>query len=58
MPSPPRWQKLARGRAVPRRGKMNGLETARIRIKVAADLFPFRFVAIKRVSNRWECEEF
>ena len=34
-------------------------EAARVRIKVAAELFPmFRFVAIKRVGGNWVREEF
>lgn len=34
-------------------------EAARVRIKVAAELFPFRFIAIKRAANGgWEREEF
>lgn len=34
------------------------MESARLRIKVAADRFPFRFVAIKNVKGKWEHEEF
>ncbi len=34
-------------------------EAARVRIKVAAELFPFfRFIAIKRVNGGWQREEF
>jgi hypothetical protein len=33
-------------------------EAARVRIKVAASLFPFKFIAIKRVNGAWEREEF
>lgn len=34
------------------------MESARLRIKVAADRFPFRFVAIKNIKGKWEYEEF
>lgn len=33
-------------------------EAARVRIKVAAEQFPFKFIAIKRVASSWEREEF
>lgn len=33
-------------------------EAARVRIKVAAELFPFRFIAVKRKGGGWEREEF
>lgn len=33
-------------------------EAARVRIKVAAEQFPMRFVAIKRAGKGWEYEEF
>jgi len=32
-------------------------EAARVRIKVAANNFPFRFVAVKRKGKGWEVEE-
>lgn len=33
-------------------------EAARVRIKVAAEIFPFRFIAIKRDGGNWVREEF
>ena len=33
-------------------------EAARVRIKVAAEQFPFRFVAVKKSGKDWEYEEF
>lgn len=33
-------------------------EAARVRIKIAAELFPFRFIAIKRDGGNWVREEF
>jgi len=33
-------------------------EAARVRIKIAAAEFPFKFIAIKRVGGSWEREEF
>jgi hypothetical protein len=33
-------------------------EAARVRIKVAAELFPFKFIAITRAKDGWEREEF
>jgi hypothetical protein len=33
-------------------------EAARVRIKIAAALFPFKFIAIKRTQGGWEREEF
>lgn len=33
-------------------------DDARVKIKVAASLYPFRFVAIKKVKGGWEREEF
>lgn len=33
-------------------------EAARVRIKVAAELFPFRFIAVKRTKGGWSREEF
>lgn len=33
-------------------------EAARVRIKIAAELFPFKFIAIKKVGGGWEREEF
>jgi len=33
-------------------------DKAKIKIKVAADLFPFKFIAIKDVKNQWMVEEF
>lgn len=34
-------------------------ESARVRIKVAAEIFPFRFIALKRTAGGgWEREEF
>jgi hypothetical protein len=33
-------------------------DDARAKIKIAASLFPLRFVAIKRVRKAWEVEEF
>lgn len=33
-------------------------EAARVRIKIAAEQFPFRFIAIKKISGSWEREEF
>jgi hypothetical protein len=33
-------------------------DDARVKIKVAADLYPLRFVAIKRVGGDWKTEEF
>jgi hypothetical protein len=33
-------------------------EAARVRIKVAAGLFPFKFIAIKRIKGQWVREEF
>lgn len=33
-------------------------DDARVKIKVAASLFPFRFVAVKKTKQGWEEEEF
>lgn len=33
-------------------------EAARVRIKVAASIYPFKFVAVKKVKGGWEREEF
>jgi len=33
-------------------------EAARLRIKIAADRFPFRFVGVKNIKSRWVFEEF
>lgn len=33
-------------------------EAARVRIKVAAELFPFRFVAVRKINGVWQREEF
>lgn len=33
-------------------------EAARVRLKVAAELHPYKFVAIKWVNKQWEREEF
>lgn len=33
-------------------------EAARVRIKVAAEQFPFRFIAIKKTDGGWDREEF
>jgi len=33
-------------------------EAARVRIKVAAEAYPFKFIAIKRVNGGWEREAF
>jgi hypothetical protein len=33
-------------------------DDARVKIKVAASLFPFKFVAVKKVSGAWSYEEF
>lgn len=33
-------------------------DDARVKIKVAADKFPFRFVAVSKVSGDWKFEEF
>lgn len=33
-------------------------DDARVKIKVAAALFPFRFIAIKKIKNNWVTEEF
>lgn len=33
-------------------------EAARVRIKIAAEIFPFRFIAIKRDGGNWLREEF
>ena len=33
-------------------------EAARVRIKVASSLYPFRFIAVKKNKAGWEVEEF
>lgn len=33
-------------------------DDARVKIKVAADIYPFRFLAVKRKAGRWEVEDF
>jgi hypothetical protein len=33
-------------------------EAARVRIKVAAELYPFAFVAVKSVGGKWQVERF
>jgi hypothetical protein len=33
-------------------------DDARVKVKVAAEMYPVRFVAIKRVRQGWEVEEF
>lgn len=33
-------------------------DDARVKIKVAAEMYPFRFIAVKHVKGRWETEEF
>jgi hypothetical protein len=34
------------------------MEDARVKIKVAAETFPFKFIAIKLVKKQWEYEYF
>lgn len=34
------------------------MDDARVKIKVAAEIFPFQFIAIKRVAGKWEFEKF
>ena len=34
------------------------MDDARVKIKVASEMFPFRFVAVTRKAGRWEAEEF
>jgi len=33
-------------------------DDARVKIKVAAEMYPFRFFAIKKVSSAWQVEAF
>ena len=33
-------------------------DDARVKIKVAADIYPFRFLAIKKAKDGWEKESF
>jgi hypothetical protein len=33
-------------------------EDAKVKLKVAASLYPFRFRVIRRIKGRWEVEEF
>jgi hypothetical protein len=33
-------------------------EAARVRIKVAASIYPFKFIAVKKIKGGWEQEEF
>lgn len=33
-------------------------DDARVKIKVAAEMFPFRFIGVRRVDGRWVYEEF
>lgn len=33
-------------------------DDARVKIKVAASMFPFKFLAIKKIKGGWEQEEF
>lgn len=33
-------------------------DDARVKIKIAAELFPFRFIAITKKKGKWEVEEF
>lgn len=33
-------------------------DDARVKIKVAASIYPFRFIAIKKIKDGWEREEF
>ena len=33
-------------------------EDAKVKIKVAASLYPFRFRVIRKIKGRWEVEEF
>lgn len=33
-------------------------DDARVKIRLAAAKYPFRFIAIKRVKGKWETEEF
>ncbi len=33
-------------------------DDARVKIKIAAETYPFRFVGIRRVKGAWEIEEF
>ena len=33
-------------------------EAARVRIKVAAELYPFKFIAVQRTPGGWKREEF
>jgi hypothetical protein len=33
-------------------------DDARVKIKIAAEMYPFQFVAIKKSKGSWEFEEF
>lgn len=33
-------------------------QSARVKIKVASEKFPFKFIAIKRIKGEWEVEQF
>ena len=38
--------------------KGHWVDDARVKIKVAADMYPFRFIAIKAAGGNWQTEEF
>lgn len=53
---------LANGQMECHEVKGHWMEDARVKLKVAADLYPFRFVAVKKQSKKdgggWEVEAF
>lgn len=49
---------LANGELEMHECKSFWFDDARVKIKIAASLFPLRFVAIKRIRKQWEIEEF
>jgi hypothetical protein len=49
---------LADGRMEMHEVKGYWTDDARVKIKVAAEMYPFRFVAIRRVRSCWETEIF
>lgn len=49
---------LANGELEIHETKSHWEDDARVKIKVAADKFPFRFIAMTRVKGQWKEEEF
>lgn len=56
--SPDFFVMLADGTLEVHEVKGHWTDDARVKIKVAAELYPFRFIAIKAAGGNWQTEEF